>query len=160
MARIWKKEIAIIKVSVLNKVEKIIVIHGKFKIYWKSLLILLMQRDLQRQKFAKAETRPRDGIWDALNYSVRGSALRRIKLSKFGELRLFEATRIKIHDRHGWQREIGMIRFKRVKRNALCSPARGALGKNPFGRYLRFNHIPQPFASHSERYITFINEVE
>lgn len=45
--------------STLNKVEKIIVIHGKFKIYWKSLLILLMQRDLQRQKFAKAEIRPR-----------------------------------------------------------------------------------------------------
>lgn len=56
--RIFQK-IAIIKVSTLNKVEKIIVIHGKFKIYWKSLLILLMQRDLQRQKFAKAEILPR-----------------------------------------------------------------------------------------------------
>lgn len=48
--------------SELNKVEKIKVIHGKFKIYWKSLLILLMQRDLQRQKFAKAEIWPCRGM--------------------------------------------------------------------------------------------------
>lgn len=28
------------------------------QVYWKSLLILLIQRDLQRQKFAKAEIQP------------------------------------------------------------------------------------------------------
>lgn len=36
----------------------------------------------------------------------------------------------------------------------------GALDKNSPSQYLYFNHIPWLFASHSERYITFINEVE
>lgn len=95
------KKIAIIKVSALNKVEKIKLIHGKFKIYWKSLLILLMQRDLQRQKFAKAEIRPRRGMeygtlliipFEATRYAV-------LSFQNSASCAFSKTTRVKIHGR-------------------------------------------------------------
>jgi len=146
-------------VSALIKVAKIKVIRGKFKIYWKSLLILLIQRDLQRQKFAKAEIRPRHGMEYGTLLIIPFEATRYAVLSFQNSARYTFLKRRALKYTTGWQREIEMIRFRRIKK-ALCSLACGALGKNSFGRYLHFNHIPRPFASHSERYITFINEVE
>lgn len=118
--------------SALNKVKKIKVIHGKFKIYWKSLLILLMQRDLQRQKFAKGEIRSCRGMEYGTLLIIPSEATRYAVLSfqNSASCAFSKTTRI-LKYTTGWQTEIEMIWFKRVKRNALCSPARGALGKNP-----------------------------
>lgn len=60
--------------SVLAKLRRLKLFIESLKSTERACLILLMQRDLQRQKFAKAEKRPCHALkQDALNYSVRGN---------------------------------------------------------------------------------------
>jgi len=72
-----------------------------------------MQRDLQRQKFAKAEIRPRRGMEYGTLLIIPFEATRYVVLS-FQNSAIPKRRALK--HTTGWQREIEIIRFKRSKK--------------------------------------------